>query len=187
MEKFYFFENHMKNILSILSRKDKHRVSGFTLIELLIVITIIAIFSGAGVASYTGSQKAARDAKRKGDLRTLQLALQQYYADNLSYPIITTWSGESTGFGSHTADYIPDLVPKYIERLPNDPRANKSYSPCDDPSITGYVYRSNGQDFKLLASCGPEGNYGSAATNPFYDPTRPSTAWQVSTPGAVGW
>ncbi len=55
---------------------------GFTLIEILVVITIIAVLTAIGVISYSSMQKNARDARRKGDMKTLQNALEQYYSQN---------------------------------------------------------------------------------------------------------
>ncbi len=60
---------------------------GFTLFELLVVISIIAIITAVGVASYSSAQKRARDARRKQDMQAIQKAFEQYYASNDSvYP-----------------------------------------------------------------------------------------------------
>ncbi len=53
---------------------------GFTLLEILVVIGIIAILVGLGASSYSTAQKKARDAKRKGDLKAIQNAYEQYYS-----------------------------------------------------------------------------------------------------------
>lgn len=53
---------------------------GFTLLEILVVIGIIAILVGLGATSYSTAQKKARDAKRKGDLKAIQNAFEQYHA-----------------------------------------------------------------------------------------------------------
>ncbi|NTU73704.1 type II secretion system protein [Candidatus Roizmanbacteria bacterium] len=53
---------------------------GFTLMELLVVIGIIAILVALGTVSYSTAQKKSRDSKRKSDLKTIQNALEQYYA-----------------------------------------------------------------------------------------------------------
>lgn len=60
---------------------------GFTLLEILVVIGIIAILVGLGTSSYSTAQKKARDAKRKGDLKVVQNAMEQYYSVcGLVYP-----------------------------------------------------------------------------------------------------
>lgn len=61
----------------------------FTLLEMLVVIGIIAIIVSLGFASYSTVQKKARDARRKGDLNTMQKVLEQCYTLNsYSYPAI---------------------------------------------------------------------------------------------------
>lgn len=51
---------------------------GFTLIELLIVIAIIISLAAVVVIQFTGAQGAARDTRRKSDLRQYQTALEKY-------------------------------------------------------------------------------------------------------------
>ena len=68
---------------------------GFTLLELLVVISIIGVLVVMGTFSYSTAQKKARDAERKGDLRGIGQALEQYYSvcGNV-YPAL---SGNLTG------------------------------------------------------------------------------------------
>ncbi|MEI6533670.1 MAG: prepilin-type N-terminal cleavage/methylation domain-containing protein [Candidatus Roizmanbacteria bacterium] len=60
---------------------------GYTLLELLVVIGIIIILIAIGASSYSTAQAKARDAKRKGDLKSISNALEQYYSVcNYVYP-----------------------------------------------------------------------------------------------------
>jgi prepilin-type N-terminal cleavage/methylation domain-containing protein len=95
---------------------------GFTLLELLIAIAIIGILVSIGVASYTLAQKQSRDARRRGDVRAVREAWEQYYADNSSsYP-----SGCSIA-----STYLPG-------GLPEDPKTGDSYEvSC---SATSYCF-----------------------------------------------
>lgn len=56
--------------------KSVNNPQGFTLIELMIVITIIAILSVIGVVVFSGVQRNARDARRRGDIDAIFKALE---------------------------------------------------------------------------------------------------------------
>ena len=168
---------------------------GFTLIELLIVISIIGILAGLTLASYNNSQSKARDAQRKTDLKDLQKALQQYYQDNSQYPftanVCCLWYSsepDETRVSNNGGDWIPGLSPNYIVKLPRDPKGGPGgvnlHPDCPNWK-RGYLYASNGTNYKLLSSCAPEGQVSSS--DPFYDPTRSTWAWQISTKGGYNW
>lgn len=86
--------------------------SGFTLIELLIVIAIVGILVSISVVSYTLVQKQSRDQRRRSDLKAIQNAWEQYYADYTNtYPSSCSVS----------TVYLP-------AGLPADPKAGTSYA-----------------------------------------------------------
>ncbi|HBO10497.1 TPA: hypothetical protein DD448_00915 [Candidatus Collierbacteria bacterium] len=68
------------------------RRQGFTLIELLVVISIIGVLITSAMTSYINAQKKSRDARRRNDMKTIQLTLEQYYAttDAGSYAAVAT-------------------------------------------------------------------------------------------------
>jgi len=60
---------------------------GFTIIELLIVIAVIAILVGIALPRFRGMQEEGKIAQAKGELRTLQTAVESYYIHNANvYP-----------------------------------------------------------------------------------------------------
>jgi len=63
---------------------------GFTLLELLVVISIIGILIALGVASYSVAQKKGRDARRSGDLKAIQNAMEECYSLDMAYPTTVT-------------------------------------------------------------------------------------------------
>ncbi|MCX6737513.1 MAG: type II secretion system protein [Candidatus Parcubacteria bacterium] len=63
----------------------KKNLKGFTLVEMLIVISIIAILSGAILAGMGSSRSKARNAKVVANINTLQLIVENNYADG-AYP-----------------------------------------------------------------------------------------------------
>lgn len=86
---------------------------GFTLIELLVVIAVIGILASVVLASLNSARSKARDAKRTADIRSVQTALEMYYADNGAYPVST-----DVVFPGILATA---LVPTYIGSIPVDP------------------------------------------------------------------
>ncbi len=84
---------------------------GFTLIELLVVIAIIGILASIVLVSLDGARKKGRDARRIADIKSIQLALETYYNDNLKYPLTLT-----------------SIAPTYVPTVPTDPTTGVGYS-----------------------------------------------------------
>jgi len=59
---------------------------GFTIIELLIVIAVISVLVGIALPRFRGMQVEGLYAQAKGELRTLQSAVESYYIHNGAYP-----------------------------------------------------------------------------------------------------
>lgn len=80
----------------------------FTLLELLIVIALIGILITIAAVSYSSAQKKTRDSRRMTDVKNIQTALEQYYADNNgAYPAQGTAMGDL-----QTGGYLPGGWPK---------------------------------------------------------------------------
>ena len=78
---------------------------GFTMIELLIVITLITVLAGIGMATYTTSVKRAKEAVLAEDLFRMRDAIDQYNADKGMYP----------------ADLNALVTDGYMRQIPKDP------------------------------------------------------------------
>ncbi len=63
-----------------------HSRCGFTLIELLIAVVIIGILAAVAIPQFASTKENAFDATAVADLRGAILAIEAYYADNMTYP-----------------------------------------------------------------------------------------------------
>ncbi len=70
------------------------------MIELLVVISIIALLAAIILASVGVARAKSRDARRISDLHSIQVALEEYYADHGSYPLADT-SDYQTAFSTN--------------------------------------------------------------------------------------
>jgi prepilin-type N-terminal cleavage/methylation domain-containing protein len=103
-----------------------HRQTGFTLLELLVVISIIGILIAISSAAFSTAQKKSRDAKRRGDIKTMQNGFEQYYAQN-------------DGLYANSCAAMVSLngVAIFSGGLPKDPKTGADYS-CPSPSTSSY-------------------------------------------------
>lgn len=91
---------------------------GFTLIELLVSISVIAILTMVSASAYMTAQKRGRDAKRRGDVKSIQQALEQCYTLDGLYPEALT-PGEALECGSSQV---------VINQVPDDPKNDVTYT-----------------------------------------------------------
>lgn len=83
---------------------------GFTLIELMIVMALIVVLAGVGLAVYGNSVTRAKEAALKENLFRMRDAIDQYYADKNRYP-----------------PTIETLVSdRYLRAIPVDPFTNSA-------------------------------------------------------------
>lgn len=97
---------------------------GFTLMELLVVIAIISILVAISIASYSTAQKKSRDSRRVADMKAIQNAWEQYYADNQSYPGTDLQQ-------TCTLDLMPSYQTYLPAGFPLDPKKDMAYPEID--------------------------------------------------------
>jgi len=91
-------------------RSEVGREGGFTLIELMIVMVLITILAGIGLALYTNSITRAKEAALLQNLVEMRKAIDEYYADKNKWP----------------ADLETLVSEKYIRMIPKDPFTNST-------------------------------------------------------------
>lgn len=119
---------------------------GFTLIELLVVIAIIGLLSTLAVVALQNARQKSRDAKRVGDIKQIQTALDLYYADENAYPIEAA-PGKVMGVdykalcssGFQAAAACPAGDTAYMAQIPADPQTGTQ----------DYVYVSDGVGYTI--------------------------------------
>src|SRR5215469_5563399 len=120
-------------------------LSGFTLIELLVVIGILGILAVVLLAMINpiAQLQKSNDARRKGDLESVQHALEMYYQDKGTYPI-SSGSNEIKVGATTYAWGQPWTVngQNYIAKLPVDPTQTQKY----------VYFSAGGQSYYLYAS-----------------------------------
>lgn len=132
---------------------------GFTIVELLIVIVVIAILAAISIVAYSGIQQRAMNSQREQDVRTIAKALELFYLDNGSFPVITnsgsaqgqhwsasndnSWTLENTNSDGTFQSLASALVPKYISKLPVDPRNTTGNVRGSSAGVYAYQYFSS--------------------------------------------
>lgn len=165
------------------------RPRGFTLIELLVVISIISLLASVVLASLGNARSRARDAQRLSDLQQLRNALALYASDNGNmYPVVPgnppsypeIYSTQATW--NTTSILRTALVPKYISKLPVDPKNTGGESWNNGFSYTYSTY-------KVATSPTPYGiNYDLIARLENPNPSAcPSKSWPVNTDSGDNW
>lgn len=136
------------------------RQKGFTLTELVIVLALIAFLVLIVIMLARRHLLKGNDARRKGDIKTIQVAVEEYEKDNDCYPLPQLV----------TCDPGDGLLP-YLSTVPCDPITKASY--YYDYENTGcpqwyriYAKLENEIDEEAFSACGPEGAYNYYAASP---------------------
>jgi type II secretion system protein G len=104
---------------------SKSKQRGFTLIELLVVIAIIGLLSTLAVVALNNARAKGRDAKRVADVKSIQTALELYFADNSTYPVVSSALnlGKTGATTLSQAGHFSDTASgtEYMGKVPSNP------------------------------------------------------------------
>jgi type II secretion system protein G len=126
---------------------------GFTLMELLVVMGIIIIIAASVLTVIPGMREKAQKKATKAFIDRLEIAIEQYYDDNRTYP--------STGITNlKTALQPPDATSKQYIELDDDEVDSDIIDTWGNPfvfvSSTGATPNNNTSTYDLY-STGPDG------------------------------
>ncbi|MEK7470498.1 MAG: type II secretion system protein [Patescibacteria group bacterium] len=145
--------------------------SGVTLIELIVIITLLGVLVLIGITYFRAQALKGNDARRKADIRRIQVAVEEYEKDYDCYPLSSLVS----------CNPGTELRP-YISKIPCDPVTNAAYFYEHADSLCPSWYRlymvlENKKDISALNNIGPYGafNYVAGSPNaPAFAATEPS-------------
>ena len=113
--------------------------SGFTLLELIIVITILAVLTGAAVPMVRNSVRREREAELRFSLRQIRQAIDRYkkYHDDSNGTAIPLEWKTPTGYPKELKLLVEGFIPantvgtsgnrvRFLRRLPIDPITGKA-------------------------------------------------------------
>jgi prepilin-type N-terminal cleavage/methylation domain-containing protein len=115
----------------------------FTLIELLVVIAIIGILATVSIIALSNARAKSRDAKRAGDIKQVQTALELFFNDQGRYPTAAEFeSGVIYSTSSNSTSTYMQVIPT----APTPADGNCGYD-------NSYVYESLNDNTYTLGYC----------------------------------
>lgn len=117
----------------------------FTIIELLVVIAIIGILATISILALSNARAKARDAKRAGDVKQVQTALELFFNDNGRYPTAEEW-GSGQIFSTSTG-----ATSTYMQIIPSAP--TPADGDCNNTQNALYYQQTEGGASYTLSYC----------------------------------
>jgi len=114
----------------------------FTLIELLVVIAIIGILANISVIALQNARAKSRDAKRAGDMKQVQTALELFFNDKNRYPTVEEFNSGSI-FSTSTGS-----TSTYMQIIPSAPTPADGSCTSDQNAMT-YIQNENGNSYTI--------------------------------------
>jgi len=135
-----------------LHANRRRPASGFTLLEIMVVVVIIGLLAAIVAPSVIGNIDKAAITRAKQDIRTIEVALNQFRLDNFRYP--SEEEGLEVLLGRNT-NLSDDEFEEYLPRMPIDP--------WDQP----YMYANPGKEGRTfdVYTYGADGEEGGEEVN----------------------
>lgn len=119
----------------------KKSINGFIFIELLIILVVVGILGLVIYQSFIKNTLVKKnDSQRIQDVNTVKVAIEEFYEKYNKYPPTNPDYSGQTIFTSSVVpvgsnDWIPDLVPSFLKKVPIDPTGSQSQAqPSPSPS-----------------------------------------------------
>ncbi|MEI7998112.1 MAG: type II secretion system protein [Candidatus Omnitrophota bacterium] len=115
----------------------------FTIIEILVILSVLGILISLAIPRIKGMMDNANIVKVKGELQTLQAALESYYTFTHTYPL----KPNSSGTIYLVRDYLSVTSPQVLSTRLYDPFttfSNVEYSYYWEPLVNSYFIWSAG-------------------------------------------
>ncbi len=97
---------------------------GFTMIELLVVIAIIGLLAAFLVPNLMGAKDRAKETAVKGVMHSVQLAIEAYEIENMTYPPVRNIAMESL-----CRNYL--MAGGFMAGVPTNPFTGQEYKDAD--------------------------------------------------------
>lgn len=168
---------------------------GIAFVGMLFGISLLLLAGSIVFTWFDAERESLRDTERISHIQKVEDALRIYQRENGTYPSTNnSWWGACPLYGGHSQSgangWVPNLAPRYMGMLPIDPLP-RGEGGC-------YIYRSDGDDYKLLIHLTIESIKNCPQTKPspaipedheLYDPVRSDTQCTLSTftSGARNW
>jgi type II secretory pathway pseudopilin PulG len=165
---------------------------GFTIVELIIVITIMIILLGLGVANLRNSQINGRDAERKTDIENIVLNLETYYESGTDGSTSIGVYPSTTELIGHETTILRDIDMKSLAAPSNSETASSlvvatctgacvqtTIGVIPSPTINTYVYQPLQSD-GTLCNQGVSGSQECRKFNLYYKLEADNTVYMVT-------
>jgi len=119
--------------------KNRH---GFTLMEILVVIGIIGLLAVFLVPNLLGAKDRAKETAVKAVMHSVQLAIESYEMENLTYPL-----DNNVPLQSLCNNYL--MAGGYVVTIPKNPFTGAQYSDSDSAGKIIYNYNDATGEYTL--------------------------------------